>query len=199
MFFWISTWCDDLNVEIMSYLGNGNAMSDERKKIQDSPDLVAAVNTLHQQYSLILATADQEGKPHASYAPFAEYEGSMYVLLSGLSAHTQHLLHQTETDVMIIEDEATARNIFARARLNYTVSVDTVAKDSSRAEPILAAMKNKLGKTVDVLSGLGDFMLFQLKPLRARLVIGFGRAYVFSPDDIVNAIQLDDKNINSYN
>ncbi|MDF7676725.1 pyridoxamine 5'-phosphate oxidase family protein [Neisseriaceae bacterium ESL0693] len=172
-------------------------MVDVRKKIQDSPDLSAAVDVLHRQNSLILATVNQEGKPHASYAPFAEYEGHMYVLLSGLSAHTQHLLHQQETDVMVIEDEATARNVFARARLNYTVTVEVVDKDSTRAAPILEALQNKLGKTVNVLSGLGDFMLFQLTPVRGRLVIGFGRAYVFEPNDIAHAIQLDDKNINT--
>ena len=95
---------------------------------------------------------------------------------------------------MLIEDEALARNIFARARLNYSVSVAVVEKDTSPGVEVLTAMKDKLGNTVDVLADLPDFMLFQLKLEKARLVIGFGRAYVFVPGEVDGAIQLTEKN-----
>lgn len=172
-------------------------MDNTQKKIQDTPDLVKAIETLQKQQALILATVDENGSPHASYAPFAELEGCLYVLLSGLSHHTQHLQRTPKADVMVIEDETTARNIFARARLNYMVDVNVIDKDSTRAAMIIDTMKNKLGKTVDVLVELADFMLFELKPVKARLVIGFGRAYVFKPNDIASAIQLNDENIKS--
>lgn len=161
---------------------------------QDVQELQAAIKHLQGVKSLILSTVDKEGVPQASYAPFVEYKGYLYVLLSGLVLHTRNLLQQARANVMLIEDEALARNIFARARLNYTVSVTVVEKDTSPGVNVLNAMKEKLGNTVDVLADLPDFMLFQLQLEKARLVIGFGRAYVFVPGEVEGAVQLTEKN-----
>lgn len=169
---------------------SGVAMSEK----QDVTELQTAITRLQQVKSLILSTVDEQGLPQASYAPFVEYDRCLYVLLSGLALHTQNLLKQKRANVMLIEDEALARNIFARARLNYSVSVAVVEKDTSPGVEVLTAMKDKLGNTVDVLADLLDFMLFQLKLEKARLVIGFGRAYVFVPGEVDGAIQLTEKN-----
>jgi heme iron utilization protein len=163
----------------------------------DVAELQAAVTRLQQLNSLVLATVGQDGTPLASYAPFAENDGCLYVLLSGLSLHTQNLQRQQQANVMLIEDEASARNIFARARLNYTALVSAIEKDTTDGTAALQAMKAKLGNTVDVLSGLPDFMLFRLQLEKARLVTGFGRAYVFVPDDVAGAVQLTEKNAKS--
>ncbi|KDN15703.1 hypothetical protein BGI40_00575 [Snodgrassella communis] len=160
----------------------------------DIAEIQAAVTRLQQLDSLVLATVGQDGVPLASYAPFAEHDGCLYVLLSGLSLHTQNLQRQQQANVMLIEDEASARNIFARARLNYTVSVTTIEKDTTDGIAALQTMKAKLGKTVDVLGELPDFMLFRLQLEKARLVTGFGRAYVFMPGDVAGAVQLTEKN-----
>jgi heme iron utilization protein len=161
---------------------------------QDIQELRAAITRLQGVKSLILSTVNEEGVPQASYAPFVEHESSLYVLLSGLALHTQNLLKQEQANVMLIEDESLARNIFARARLNYSVSVSVVEKDTSPGVEVLKAMKNKLGNTVDVLAELPDFMLFRLQLEKARLVIGFGRAYAFEPGKVDGAIQLTEKN-----
>lgn len=160
----------------------------------DVAELQAAVTRLQQLDSLVLATVGQDGEPHASYAPFAEHDGYLYVLLSGLALHTQNLQQQQQANVLLIEDEASARNIFARARLNYAAAVTTVEKDTTEGIAALEAMKTKLGNTVDVLSGLPDFMLFRLQLEKARLVTGFGRAFVFTPGDVTGAVQLTEKN-----
>nr|WP_279027060.1 pyridoxamine 5'-phosphate oxidase family protein [Snodgrassella alvi] len=161
---------------------------------QNVAELQAAVTRLQQLNSLVLATVAQDGTPQASYAPFAEYDGCLYILLSGLAPHTQNLQQQEQASVMLIEDEASARNIFARARLNYTVSVTVIEKNTTDGIAALQAMKTKLGNTVDVLSELPDFMLFRLQLEKARLVTGFGRAYVFMPGKVDGAIQLTEKN-----
>ncbi|PIT20777.1 HugZ family pyridoxamine 5'-phosphate oxidase [Snodgrassella communis] len=160
----------------------------------DIAEIQAAVTRLQQLDSLVLATVGQDGVPLASYAPFAEHDGCLYVLLSGLSLHTQNLQRQQQANVMLIEDEASVRNIFARARLNYMVSVTTIEKDTTDGIAALQTMKAKLGKTVDVLGELPDFMLFRLQLEKARLVTGFGRAYVFMPKDVDGAVQLTEKN-----
>ena len=85
-----------------------------------------------QQKTLILATlsldSSQECQPLASYAPFIEDEkGHFYVFLSGLASHSVNLnCHhdkQSKLSVLLIEDEQSARNLFARKRLSYSCTV----------------------------------------------------------------------------
>ena len=68
--------------------------------------------------SLVLATADAEGHPHASYAVYVADEiGCFHIYISALAAHTQNLLARPVASVLFIEDESRARYLFGRRRL----------------------------------------------------------------------------------
>ena len=135
-----------------------------------------------QQKSLILATQSPQSLPLASYAPFIEDEqGNFYLLLSGLAGHSVNLQYhqqqQSTLSILLIEDEQTARNIFARKRLSYTCNVDIWSREHPQWQEKIDALQARFGKTIEVLADLGDFRLYCLRPIKGQYVRGFGQAY----------------------
>lgn len=131
---------------------------------------------LESSHSVQLATQGEAG-PEASYAPFILFEDELYIFISQLAGHTQNLIDSSAVGVMLIEDEAQSRNQFARNRLALHCRADVVEVTAPEYEPIMQRYRHRHGATVDLLRSLPDFMLFRLKPLKGRLVIGFGRAF----------------------
>ncbi|MGE9297163.1 MAG: HugZ family protein [Puniceicoccales bacterium] len=128
--------------------------------------------------SLILATAGESPTPEASYVPFVRDEsGAFYVFVSEMARHTANLRTGKPASVMLIEDEATAKVIFARRRATFTCTPELVARDSEECNQLLAAMKERHGSTVSTLAGMQDFHMIRLKPTSGRVVLGFAAAY----------------------
>ena len=85
--------------------------------------------------SVVLATVDAEGTPHASYAPYVmDAERNIYCFLSGLSKHTANLQAVPKASAFFVEDEATASQIFARRRLNYECDVELLERESEAGQ-----------------------------------------------------------------
>jgi len=140
---------------------------------------------LTKQQSLMLSSVNEAGSPHASYAPFVSHENELFIFISQLAAHTQHLLMTPKVGVLLIEDESLSDDVFARTRLSYRMQVEAVAREDAFWPHGIALLKQKLGDRIDLLSQLGDFVLFRLTPLDGRYVKGFGRAYEISPGSLV--------------
>lgn len=140
---------------------------------------------LAQQKSLMLSSVNDVGSPHASYAPFVNHENELFIFISQLAAHTQHLLASGKAGVLMIEDESLSEDVFARTRLSYQMKVEAIDRDDAFWPQGIALLKDKLGDRIDLLSQLGDFVLFRLTPLEGRYVKGFGRAYEISPGSLV--------------
>lgn len=146
-------------------------------------DIMAEIADFRQQQkTLILATSSSEQQPLASYAPFIEdNEGRFYLLLSALAEHSvnlhQHQSEQGRMSVLLIEDEHSCRNLFARKRLSYQCEVDIWSREHSQWQSIIKRLQEQFGKTIEVLAGLGDFKLYQLTPKQGNYVRGFGQAY----------------------
>ena len=154
------------------------------------------IDRLHQEcLSLMMATINENNVPHASYTPFAFVDQQFYVLISGLTLHTKHLLVNPVLDVMLIEDESRAKNIYARARLNYRASAARINKESEEYKSVIPILSSRAGKTVLLLDKLDDFSLFRITPTKGTLVLGFGKAYIFDAAKQTGAIQLTEKNI----
>lgn len=141
-----------------------------------------------QQKTLILASQSPDNEVLASYAPFIEDEqGDFYLLLSGLASHSINLQHHhkehTTLSVLLIEDEQSARNLFARKRLNYVCKVSICSREQPQWQEKIAALQKKFGKTIEVLAGLADFNLYCLSPVQGHYVKGFGQAYDLSDAD----------------
>ena len=81
----------------------------------DKPEL-SAFKLLSSRKTLVMATADKNGAPSVSYAPFVRRPPPLYVYTSSLSRHTRNMMETAKASVMFIEDEARTRNFFARKR-----------------------------------------------------------------------------------
>jgi len=126
--------------------------------------------------SLILSTTDASGRPDASTVPYVyDDQGNFIVFISQLAQHTKNLREQPRLALMLIEDEATASNLFARKRVQY--SCGATQADPEDQDKLLELFRNRHGKVVDLLASLPDFALFKLRPDSGQFVMGFGQAY----------------------
>jgi putative heme iron utilization protein len=148
--------------------------------------ILSAYQTLPEQVqSLLLSTVNEDNTPHASYAPYvmdADYR--FYVFTSGLSSHTQNLLRTKQASILIIEDETTAQQIFARQRINYDCRATVLERNSTEWDIVADQFEARFGEIIQMLRTLGDFQIFQLAPSAGRFVMGFGAAYRINPDDL---------------
>jgi putative heme iron utilization protein len=141
--------------------------------------------------SLVLGTVGNNGFPNVSYAPFvSDEDGNFFVYLSGLSDHTTKLLTNPVAAVLLIEDESSANQIFARKRISYQCVIDLVERDDANYETILNAMSTRFGNVVNILRSLPDFYLFQLSPVSGRFVTGFGQSYELSGDNLMRLVHI---------
>ncbi|MEP3856076.1 MAG: pyridoxamine 5'-phosphate oxidase family protein [Porticoccus sp.] len=135
------------------------------------------VNFISSRKSLMLSTLTMEGTPYASYAPFAIGEECLYVLISEIALHAVNLQHFPEASVLIIEDEDSAGELFARIRVNYSVQAKHIEPDGKHWAEGIARLADRHGERINHLSQLADFKLFRLIPQGGRYVKGFGRAF----------------------
>lgn len=127
--------------------------------------------------SLQLASLSDDHGPYASYAPFAYDDTGFYVLVSEIAVHGRNLKEHPEASVLIIEDEDTAAELFARKRVSYRVQAEHITEQDTRWQAGITALSERHGKRILHLAELSDFRLFRLHVLGGRYVKGFGKAY----------------------
>lgn len=142
--------------------------------------------------TLQLATVDCEGKPNVSYAPFVLLDDGYYILISEIARHARNLLQNPDASLMLVEDEDTSKQLFARKRLTFDATAILVTRDEDKWEKAVAQMKERFGDIIDGLSSLEDFKLFRLKPIQGLFVKGFGQAFQVSGDDLVDFVHLEE-------
>lgn len=134
--------------------------------------------------TLQLSTIQQDGTPYASYAPFAVGDECLYVLLSEIAIHATNLLHNPKASVLIIEDEDSAKELFARKRVNYSMDAIHIDVDADGWKQGVDILAERHGEIIHGLSNKSDFNLFRLKPKGGRYVKGFGRAFTLAGDTL---------------
>ncbi len=141
--------------------------------------------------TLQLATIDEQGKPNVSYAPFVQNQHGYFVLISEIARHARNLQVNPNVSIMMIEDEQSAKQLFARKRLTFDATAKVVERDSEQWQAVIAQLKERFGEIIDGLSQLQDFVLFNFKPEQGLFVKGFGQAYQVSGDDLVDFVHLE--------
>ncbi len=135
--------------------------------------------------SLQLSTVGPDGIPHCGYTPYLhQAPSSFYIFVSQLAAHTRHLLANGTVAIMIIADEQATSQIFARARVSYLCDATRIAPDKPDFTLVLDDYQQRHGKMAGMLRQLPDFVLFQLQPRSGQFVMGFGKAYTLTGDDL---------------
>jgi len=156
--------------------------------LQEAHDFRAAFG------SLLLATADAQGVPNASYAPYVTDDaGCYFVYVSELATHTANLRAIPWASVLFIEDEDKAQQLFARRRLTCDCSVEAIGRGTPLWEHVLDRLEERHGKLMAMLRGLQDFHLFRLVPLKAGYVRGFAQAYELGGAQLSEIRHVNDK------
>ncbi len=138
-------------------------------------------NLLSEARSVQLGTVDPEGRPDISYAPVILDEARhLYIYISVLSKHTSNLLQTKVASAMLIEDEGSAEQLFARRRITYECQAEAIERNSEKWVERLNALENRFGGIIKGLRQLEDFHLICLRPRSGRLVVGFGQAFEVS-------------------
>jgi putative heme iron utilization protein len=128
--------------------------------------------------SVILATVDDAGEPHASYAPSViDSNGYFHVFVSALAQHTRNLQASGRASLLLIESEADAANVFARRRLTWDCRAEVVDREQAQWVQILDVFAARFGALMATLRQLADFQLVRLVPRSGRYVRGFGQAF----------------------
>lgn len=139
------------------------------------------VNKLHETVlTLVLSTVNKAGELETSYSPYIFDGQNYYIFTSGMAPHSQNMITHASISFLIIEDESKTKNIFARTRLSYEAKAQVVSRDSAEFVNNIKKLKERMGKTVDLLTSLNDFNLFKITPSMGRLIIGFGQAYIMN-------------------
>ncbi|WP_070968884.1 heme utilization protein HutZ [Vibrio sonorensis] len=144
-----------------------------------------------QRRTLQLATIDEEGRPNVSYAPFVQNQHGFFVLISKIARHARNLQTNPNASIMMIEDEDSAKLLFARKRLTFDATASIVERESEQWLAIIEQMQNRFGSIIEELSQFQDFILFQLTAEKGLYVKGFGQAYSVSANDTVDFVHLD--------
>ena len=134
--------------------------------------------------TLMLSSLDENGHPYASYAPFAFDHDSIYVLLSEIAIHGKNLIHHPRASVLIVEDEDSAKELFARIRVSYQVEAENIPSESEQWHEAIEHLATRQGDRIRKLSELADFKLFRLHLKGGRFVKGFGKAYTISGNSL---------------
>ena len=141
-------------------------------------------NLLDKQQSLQMATLDAEGLPEASYAPFVWYDDACYLFLSLLARHTQNLNVNPSLSLLLIEDQADARNQFARRRIIWQGLAEKIERDSDLFKAVMQAFRDRFGDFIDIIEPLQDFQLFKVTPKSGRFIRGFAQAFQLSGEGL---------------
>lgn len=145
-----------------------------------------------QRKTIQLATVDEKGRPNVSYAPFVQNQEGYFVLISEIARHARNLQVNPHVSLMLIEDEESSKQLFARKRLTFDAIASVVERDSPLWAQVIGQMQERFGEIVEGLSQLQDFVLFNLKAERGLFVKGFGQAYQVSGDDLVDFVHLQE-------
>lgn len=132
---------------------------------------------LAEQPTAALATLHQ-GEPAVSMVPFVLPAGATAPIIhvSGLAAHTRDMREHPRVALLVTADATGPWPPQALPRVSLTADARALPRDSAEAAAAGAAYLARFPDSA-VTFELGDFGLFALQPVAARLVAGFGRAY----------------------
>ncbi len=137
-------------------------------------EIIEQFNTFSDdKYSLMISTSNQNNEPQTSYSPFVQNEGDYYICISSQMPHYTNMIESSKAHIMIIEDEVTASNIYARKRLYFGALCELVNNE----DDIFELFDVRYGDKLSFMKSMKDFKILKLTPKEKSLVLGFGAAY----------------------
>lgn len=156
----------------------------------DDESRVLMARLLHEQRVAALGTLDELGAPRAALVPYAiaADRASLLVHISHLAAHTRDLARDDRASLLVAEADRSSRNPSTLARLALQGVVEVIATDAPEFAAECAAYLERLPASA-ITFQLGDFLLCRFRPVAARFVAGFGRAFDVEPQEFQVALR----------
>jgi putative heme iron utilization protein len=126
---------------------------------------------------LMAAPGDDGAPPEMGVTPLVWHEGAMFIYPSRLSAHVRAVLAAGSAACLVIEDEASAQNIWARKRIKFDSEIIDIDRNSNIFNEVCDVFATRHGPTMGLIREFTDFHLFQLRPSGGVMVLGFAQAY----------------------
>ena len=161
-----------LTIERIRQPAYGVAVSKLEKIAQSRDALLKTARTL------TVCVTGADGTPDLGTSPFIRDDaGCFYIYTSQLSSHVRALLAGQPAHFMVIADESTSQNIWARVRIKFDAEVQIIARDSQDFNDIAAKMADPFGPTMALIKDFSDFHMIKLTPQKGVIVTGFASAY----------------------
>ena len=137
---------------------------------------IAALGTLH------------GGEPFVSMVPYAlPADGAgLYIHVSRLSAHTQDMLASPRVSILIVARSGDSPQ--SRARVTIQGDAQPLAHDSAEYAAAKACYLARFPHTAHIFE-LGDFSLFRIRPISARVIGGFAQAFSVGAESLAGALR----------
>ena len=120
--------------------------------------------------------------PEMGVTPFIAIRRDLYLPVP-VSACPRHA-RCWQRCFLIIEDEDTAQNIWARKRIK--INADIIEIDRQKEEfKVVCDLFAEAGPTMGLIRDFSDFHLLRLLPSDGVMVLGFAKAYRLSGPDLV--------------
>ncbi len=104
--------------------------------------------------------------------------------LSDLSPHKRMLLANPKCSLLIAEADDGRAEVMSLARVTLQGLAAKIAKDTDDYAQARARFLARLPSS-EIMFGLPDFDLFRITPVGGRFIGGFGRAFAFTSDQLI--------------
>ena len=127
--------------------------------------------------TLLMAAPGETDLPEMGVTPFVRHEEEIYIYPSRLSAHVRAVLEAGRGAFLVIEDEASAQNIWARRRIKFNADIIEIKRKTEIFETVCDLFVDHHGPTMGLIRDFSDFHLLRLQPTDGVMVLGFAKAY----------------------
>lgn len=138
----------------------------------------------------VIGSLSNDGEPEVSYAPVIQHQACFYIYISELASHTQNLKKHPQAELLFIEDESRANNLFVRERVRLKITADLIPRDSETWQKIITLFSQRHPQMMSLLTSMQDFQLFKLTPQQAHYVAGFAQTYTLSGAQLTEVQQV---------
>lgn len=130
----------------------------------------------------------REGEPFVSMVPYAiePGSGSFLIHVSRLAAHTRAMLASPRVSLLVVATEGAAPQ--SRARVTLQGDAAPLERDSPAHAAARACYTARFPEAAHIFE-LGDFSIFRITSVSARVVGGFGQAFSIGAESFARAMQ----------
>jgi len=159
---------------------------DQPDKPANATDLLAEVRDFilaRRQAVLAVCAGDEPFTAMTSYAAEPGLTGFL-IQLSDLSPHKRMLLANPKCSLLIAQADDGRAEVMSLARVMLQGTAAKIEKSSDDYARAKAHFLARLPAS-QIMFGLPDFDLFRIAPTGGRFIGGFGRAFAFTADQLI--------------